>query len=452
MADPTPRRLGIVPVFAFSLLSFPLAGIGLPIAVYIAPFYAEDVGLGLVTTGFLFMIMRLWDVLLNPVVGAVIDRYRSRFGRVRHWIVLSVPILALATFFIYMPPRTGVGPVYFMFWMLVFYVGSTLLQTARFAWVPAIAVNYDDRSRYFQFAEVFSVLSMLALLIIPVVLVDGEGATDSFALVSAMGWALIVSLPITAALACIFVPDPPHLPGATQSPARLDLRVILPALKNPLLLRLLTLEFLVGTAISVTASNYLFVAASVFGLTDQMGSVVLIVFFIASVLAMPVWTHLAKATEKNLAFRVATLLAMSSYGLYFLVGQFGGFWSFIIGAVVNGITFTAPIVLIRSMAADVVEWQVEKSGDNRSGIYFGMLTTAAQVGASLAIGLGYLLVGKVAGYTPGAENSPGAEQGLLLIFCAVPGALYGLAFLIAKAHPLDRKMQGDIARALSEKV
>ena len=52
--------------------------------------------------------------------------------------VLSVPILGLATFFVYMP-NVVESPAYFVGWMILFYIGFTLLQTARSTWVPAIA-------------------------------------------------------------------------------------------------------------------------------------------------------------------------------------------------------------------------------------------------------------------------------------------------------------------------
>ncbi|HCJ18429.1 MAG TPA: MFS transporter, partial [Hyphomonas sp.] len=155
---------------------------------------------------FLFMVLRFWDILTDPVMGFVVDRYRSPWGRVRHWIVLSVPILGLATYFIYMPER-GAGPGYFVVWMLLFYVGFTLLQTARSAWVPAIATDYDDRSRFFTWAEVLSIISMLALLAVPAILAAAGVEVDRFGQVEVMGWALLISLPIVAFLACTFVPD-----------------------------------------------------------------------------------------------------------------------------------------------------------------------------------------------------------------------------------------------------
>ena len=99
MTDAPAKRLSLPRVLAFSSLSIPLAGVGLPVGVYLAPLYAREVGLGLELTGLLFMLLRFWDIFTDPLMGYLVDRYRSPWGRVRHWVVLSVPILGLATFF-----------------------------------------------------------------------------------------------------------------------------------------------------------------------------------------------------------------------------------------------------------------------------------------------------------------------------------------------------------------
>jgi len=446
MTDAPAKRLSLPRVLAFSSLSIPLAGVGLPVGVYLAPLYAREVGLGLELTGLLFMLLRFWDIFTDPVMGYLVDRYRSPWGRVRHWVVLSVPILGLATFFVYMPHK-GAGPGYFVGWMLLFYVGFTLLQTARSAWVPAIAVDYDDRSRFFQWSEIVSTVFMLILLALPVILEIFGLAAGRFAQVEAMGWLLLVSLPVAAALAFFFVPDDP-MRGDTGAAMRFRFGPFLAALRNKYLGRILVMELLTGTAIAVTAANYLFVAEFVFGLSDLMASLILMIFFLMAVLALPFWLKLAERTEKNVAFRAAVLTSIVSFVIYYIAGQFGGFWPLLIGALINGAAFSAPIVLTRSMTADVVEYQASKTGENRAGIYYSLITSIYKVGSSLAFGVGYFIVGQIAGFHPGKENSADSIHGLLIVFCLLPAVLYALAALVSSRYPFTRALQQEISRSL----
>jgi glycoside/pentoside/hexuronide:cation symporter, GPH family len=347
-----------------------------------------------------------------------------------------VPILMLATWFVYLPPESGAGPAYFVFWMVLFYVGATILQISRNAWVTDIAAGYDDRSRYFEVIEIISVLSMLFLLLLPVFLADPDSHGSRRDQIAAMGLCLIISLPITAGLAVFLVPDKPDLKRNTAesfTPAALK-----QAFRNPQLARLLGLEVLVGIAVTVTASLYLFIADSVFGLSDQQASLLLVAYFIASVIGLRLWMWLAARTEKGAALRIALLMSAATYACYFVGAQFGGFSAFALAAILNGFGFTAPFVIGRSMTADLVACEEAENGHNRSGLFFAMNSAAYKIGASVAVALAYWLAHYVAGYEAGADNSPESVRGLLFIFCIVPSIFFIAAWALMRRYTLTR--------------
>ncbi|HAY05446.1 MAG TPA: MFS transporter [Hyphomonas sp.] len=450
MNDASPRRLSFPRVLAFATLSVPIAGVGLPLGVYLAPLYAQEVGLGLEMTGLLFMLLRFWDIVTDPVMGYLVDRYRTPLGRVRHWIILCVPILGIATYFVYMPPP-GAGAGYFIFWMLIFYVGFTLLQTSRAAWVPAIAQDYDDRSRLFLWPEIVSVLSMLLLLAVPLILEGGGVETDRFGQVAVMGWVLIIALPVSAALSCFFVPDPP-LKGESKLVEKFEFRPMIEAIRSPLFSKVLMMELFVSTAISVTAANYLFVAIYAFGAVGGQASLGLVLFFIMAIVALPGWLWLARKTEKRTAYFAAVSFSGAAFASFILLAPTGNFTLFLLGSLISGISFSAPLFLARAMTADIVEVQAATSGENRAGIFYAILTSFNKVGSSLAFGVGYLIVGQVAGFRPGAENSDSAIFGLVLVFALLPAALYIAAGLIARTYPLTRAVQHETAMSIEKKI
>jgi len=73
-------------LIAFASLGVPLAAVFLPLGVYLPPFYAQTLGLGLGTVGLVFMLSRLWNALCDPLIGILSDHTRSRFGRRKPWI------------------------------------------------------------------------------------------------------------------------------------------------------------------------------------------------------------------------------------------------------------------------------------------------------------------------------------------------------------------------------
>ena len=82
-------------LLAFAIPAIPISAMGLPLVVYLPPFYAE-LGLGTGIVGSLFMFARFWDVFTDPVLGILSDRFETRWGRRRHWIVISVPIMMVS--------------------------------------------------------------------------------------------------------------------------------------------------------------------------------------------------------------------------------------------------------------------------------------------------------------------------------------------------------------------
>lgn len=79
-------------LIAFSAPAVPISALGLPLSVYLPPFYAAYVGLDLATVGLVFMAARFWDMFTDPILGIVGDRFNTRWGRRKPWIVASVPI------------------------------------------------------------------------------------------------------------------------------------------------------------------------------------------------------------------------------------------------------------------------------------------------------------------------------------------------------------------------
>ena len=80
----------------YAFPAFALAMPTIPVYVYLPTYYAESVGLGLTATGAALLAARLLDVVTDPMVGVLSDRYRWRWGRRRPWILIGALLAALA--------------------------------------------------------------------------------------------------------------------------------------------------------------------------------------------------------------------------------------------------------------------------------------------------------------------------------------------------------------------
>lgn len=424
----------------------PLAAVGLPMAVFVAPMYAEQLGLGTTMVGLIFMILRFWDLGSDPVMGWLVDSRPTKYGRIKHWLIASVPILMLGAFFMFMPMGETVSPAYLVVWLAVLWLGFTMLQTPHQSWVPMITTEYDERSRLFMWREIVNTITLLTLLIVPTLLAINYGI-ERRGQVQVMGVILLIVLPLTVLLAVLFVPDP--APKSDQAPMRFSWTAIKSAFQNPNMARIILVEILVGIAIAGTGGTFLFAAQWGFGVVG-LAPVILMVFFIAGFAAMPLWVRLSERTEKHSVFVITCVWSIVTYLVYLpLSAMGGGALYLLIAAVVSGLGYGTPFILARSMVADVIEAEQAKTGENRSGMYYSLMSGAYKTGASFAIGIPYILLGAWVGFDPSGENSPEVVRGLMLVFVGVPVVSYALAALILRNYRLTRAEQKANAEILA---
>ncbi len=432
------RPLSLPRIFAFAGVGIPLAAIGLPMAVFVVPMYTTELGLGTSTTGLIFMLLRFWDLMTDPVMGWLVDKRPTAFGRFKHWIIGSVPILMLSGFFLFMPAGETVSPVYLTLCLAVFWLGFTMLQTPYAAWVPSIATDYDDRSRIFFWREIFNTATLLIVLIIPSILANqfGFGLREQ---VLVMGIILLISLPLTVLMAVLFVPDFPPNPNDTGPD--ITWPVIKDILSDPAIWRVFAVEILIGIAIASTGGTFLFAAQWGFGVTGY-SSVILLTFFIAGFAMMPGWLWFSRKTDKHIAVAAVAAWSSVTFLIYLPLSALGGGAILLLSAaIITGLGYGSAPVLIRSMMADIIERERIASGESRAGIYYSLLSGAHKTGASFAIGIPYILLGSVVGFDPSSDNSDAAINGLMLVFVGVPVVAYGASALIIRDYPLNRSTE-----------
>ena len=114
--------------------------VGLPMAVYLPAVYAdnEGFGLGLAFVGAVLVIARLFDGVTDPIVGFISDRWRTRWGRRKPFVLLGTPIYIFGICMLFIPPVAFTELTFLGFtfnsgypWMLAMLVITTLALPSR---------------------------------------------------------------------------------------------------------------------------------------------------------------------------------------------------------------------------------------------------------------------------------------------------------------------------------
>ncbi|TNE67929.1 MAG: MFS transporter [Alphaproteobacteria bacterium] len=422
-------------MFAYCGITFPIVAVGMPVSTFLPPLYAGHGGLGLATVGLIFMIARIWDVISDPIVGILVDRFQWRRGRRKTWIVVSIPLLCLTALFLFMPDRgsPASGPV-LLFQLLLLYTGWTFLQTAHQAWGADLAQGYDERSRLFGTREIVNAAGTIFVLTLPA-LAGFWIDVDEYTEVAIMGWFLILALPISIVIAFSLVSDksPPHVKDVRPK----SLKDVFDSLNNRTLWRILFIEITTGIGVGVTSATFLFVARGVAGF-ESGASTVLLVFFIASIVGIPIWLWFSKRLEKATSLQIACVYSLICNLILIPVLMYGNTMMFVAMVALLGISFGAPQALLRSMMADQVDREEVRSGKNNAGFYFAFMNTSYKIGQATAVGISFALLALI-GFDPEAPGNPDHVTGLVMVFTLVPVLIFTICILLCRHYPLTRE-------------
>ncbi|MEM7016352.1 MAG: MFS transporter [Pseudomonadota bacterium] len=178
MASLTPteerkRRISVRTKLAFSSGSLEEAMIGAAgIATMI--FYNQVLGVSAALCGTAFMIASIVDAISDPLIGALSDSIRTRWGRRHPFMFLSAFPLALCFYLMYQPPE-GSSEYALFWWFTVTMVGLRLSKT--FYAVPHSALgaeltdDYNERTSIFGWNWVVGMAGGIALYFVVLYLI-----------------------------------------------------------------------------------------------------------------------------------------------------------------------------------------------------------------------------------------------------------------------------------------
>ena len=137
--------------------------------IYLLFYYNQVLGLSGSAAGLALFLALLFDAVSDPLMGAISDRTRSRWGRRHPFLYAAVLPLPLAFYLLFSPPA-GLGETGLFLWLTFFSIASRLALTVFF--VPHLALgaemttSYHERNHIVAYRQFFSMIGYLAAIMI----------------------------------------------------------------------------------------------------------------------------------------------------------------------------------------------------------------------------------------------------------------------------------------------
>ena len=441
-------------------------------STFLLLFYNQVIGLDAGLVGGAIMVALIFDAFVDPVIGELTDRTRSRWGRRLPWLYTAPLPLAIAWMLLWSPPEMSDAAT--VAWLIGFaIIVRTLVsmcEVPSVAIVPELTADYDERTVVMRYRFLFGWGGGLVILILAYGvffggekgLVDPEGYFP-YALTGALIMLGAVVLSALGQHKRIAVSNRDQVvPQASLSHIVRDMRA---TLSNRAFLWLVfaALFGFVNQGITFSLTNYLL---GFFWQLDQgeLVAYVLLLFgtmIAAFLLVAPLATRLGKRDAAILAGAIALTVNSGLY-LSYIQGIFPGLpgkpnVAAMFAFVFVGNTFSIILMILSSsMMADVVEASQSETGRRSEGLffagYFFMQKCATGIGIAIA-GLILSLAAFPEAARPGEVgdavlNNLALGYMLAILLIGVSGLVVMRRFPISRAdHEARIAMLDDAARA-----
>lgn len=429
-------------LLCYSLTELPVVMALFPVMVFVPKFYASEMGVPLALAANIILAVRIFDVLTDPLVGYLSDRTHTRWGRRRPWIAAAAPVLMLAFFMLFLPDD-GVGAAYMFGWMMVLSLGTTMMMIPYYAWAAELSPDYDERSRITGWRSMMGVVGSLMAQLIPSAALILFGYGGSGAVLSIVGVAMVILMPICVLLTVARVPETRDYVSSV-TPLLRGFKLMLE--NGPF--KRLVLAFMIGSiALSISTPLYLFFITFVLD-AEEMAIFMLAFFYLANFSAVPFWVWLSTHIGKHTAYIASFALIALTHPLYLLLGE-GDFWWMLPVTLVTGFSAGGFAALPNSMKADVIDLDTLHSGENRAALFFSTWSFTAKMSGSLG---GWIALTGLAwvGFNaaPDAVNSAGQLLGLRLLFALLPSVFFLLAGVVIWHYPITKARHAEMRAEL----
>lgn len=404
-------------LWRYASLALPLAFAGYPLYIFAPDYYVTQFGVSLTLLGALLMGLRLFDAVLDPLIGHWSDKGHFKIVPL---FICSAITLCLSLFALFNPIIENKS-----LWFGIFMLLATISTSV-------ITINYntlgglwqsEPQTRITAIREGMSLLGIILAVSLPTLLglfiAQKKDALNLFNVILTV--IMIVSL-------FIFLNWYKNI----FKPIYVEKTIF-----NLTTFSVKTRKLYVIYSLSLLASSFPAVLV-VFFIRDllkaeHLTGLFLLLYFAAGACSMPFWHKLSLVRGK-----------VKAWGFGMILGAFSFVWAYFLGAgnvieyalicIISGFALGADLSLPPAILADIIHHEKKQSS---ATTHFAMLAFIAKLALALASFIALSLLDSQ-GFTASKANNSASLAVLSLVYAALPSLLKlftaGLLFKSLKVH------------------
>jgi len=382
---------------------YSLSGIGkdamYAMSTIMSIYLIDYVGIGSAFVGIMFMLVRVWDAINDPIMGAIVDNTKSKWGKFRPWILVGTILNAIILVFVFFKPDFQADSIQMMIYVTVFYtlwgMSYTLMDIPFWSMIPALSSSQKDREEISSLTRLFTsigyfIVSAPYLAIVAILgsaSNDPDTMTNTEALKGFFLFAIIISILFLVSQIIMVLNVKEKI--VTESKDKISLSGMFKLLKVN--------DQLMVVMIVVVISNFVLYITSTMAfyyIKYDLGDANLIFPFIAAggvvqVIATALYPVIAKKINRRKIFNLSIYVQIIAFVFLFINAFLLDNYIilvFIFGCIVffgQGLSMVLQTVLL----SDTVEYGELKTGRRSEAVVFSVQTFVVKLATGLSMGV-----------------------------------------------------------------
>ena len=415
--------------------------------VFQLAFYTDTFGITAAAAGTLFLVVRVWDAIFDPLMGVIADRTNTKWGKFRPWVLWTAVPFGIMAFLTFTTPAFGAqGKLIYAYVtyivLMMVYSANNLPYSALSGVITGDLAERTSLSSY-RFVAAMSAAFVIQGLALPMVKYFGGGD-------SAKGYQ--ITMGIFSALAVVFFvitfmttrervhPDPTQHNSIRQDFADLA--------SNGPWIAMFVLTVVVFITLSMRGGVMLYYFKYFVG-RDDLFSLFNVFGVGSTILGVMGSTPLAKRYGKRNVFIVGLALTVVFTAAFVFVPRTAVAVIFATESL-RQFAYGFTIPLLWAMMADVADYSEWKNRRRATAIVFSAIVFGLKAGLGFGGAIGGWLLAAY-GYVPNVAQTERALQGIKLTASIFPAITFALAVVCLFFYKIDKRLEIQITDDLADR-
>lgn len=439
------------------------------ISIWLLFFYTNVYGLKPAVAALMFLVVRLVDVLWDPIVGTLVDKSNPKWGKYRSWLILGgIPLVGLAILCFW--SRFNGSVVYAYITYVAMSMCYTLVNVPYGALNSSLTRDTDEITILTSTRMFMANLGGLAVKSLPLVIVifapkvmnpeTGKMEAVYNTPESASAWFITMTIFAIAGLVLLlfcFTQTRERVVMDEKESANVKVSDLWMEFVRNKPLRVLAFFFITAFAMmSVSNAADSYFMTSTIHANAFMTTVFMWLGTIPAFIFMPLVPAIKKRIGKKGMFYLflgtAIVGMLLMYVFVSIPALKSQFWLLCVAQFIKSTGIITATGYMWALVPEVVSYGEYTSGRRIAGIVNALTGIFFKAGMALGGVVPGLVLAWVGYNASSVEQTPLAQQGILWLVCVIPAVLLLLAIFIISKYELSDEKMDQINKAIEERA